>query len=263
MGCERPVVIPEINTDCTDKILLIEELTGVSCPNCPRGTQVVEEILELFPGKVVVIGVHGDFLSEPQTESKYDFRNGAAKEVEDFLKPWLGKPAASIDRFEFMDFSEGQVSLVVINQWLSKVEERCQTPQSVALSLSSEYDRASRTATITVTAEGVLPIFGELRLNVVITESHLIDFQDAGSQGIIPDYEHNHIMKDRLTELTGDFLISDFSVDQRVTKTYTYTLPKEANGEWQIENMEVVAFVTAGDQPRGPVLQAAQVHLDE
>ena len=70
-------------------------------------------------------------------------------------------------------------------------------------------------------------------------------------------------MKDRLTELTGDFLISDFSVDQRVTKTYTYTLPKEANGEWQIENMEVVAFVTAGDQPRGPVLQAAQVHLDE
>ena len=228
---ERPVIIPEINNECTDKVILIEELTGVSCPNCPRGTEVVEEIIELFPDKVVVIGVHGDFLSEPQPESLYDFRSSTAKEAEDFLKPWIGKPAASIDRFEFMDFNEGQVSLVVINQWLSRVEERCQTPQSVDLAITSDYNPANRIATITVTAEGVLPILGELRLNVVITESHLIDFQDAGAQGIIPDYEHNHIMKDRLTALTGDFLISDFSVGQRVSKTYSYMLPEQDSGE--------------------------------
>ena len=259
---ERPVVIPEINNDCTNKVILIEELTGVSCPNCPRGTEAVNEILDLFPGKVIVYGVHGDFLSEPQSDSKYDFRSTVAKETEDFLKPWLGKPAASIDRFEFIDFTEGEIAIVNLNQWLSRVEDRCQTPQSVDIILTSDFDADTREASISVTAVGVLPVVGELRVNLVITESHLIDVQDGGVLGIIPDYEHNHIMKDRLSALSGDFLISDFSVDQSVTKTYTYTLPAEDNGEWLVENMEVIAFVTEGGQQRGPVLHAAQVPLD-
>lgn len=262
---ERVVIIPEINNDCSDKVILVEELTGVSCPNCPRGTAVVEDILALFPEKVIVVGVHGDFLSEPRSDSKYDFRSESAKEVEDYLKPWIGKPAATVDRFEFIDFTEGEITIINTAQWLSRVEERCQTPQSVSIQIASSFDEDTREATINVTTTGVLPIVGELRLNMYITESHLIDPQDAGGlgQGIIPDYEHNHVLKDRLSELTGDFLITDLSIDQDISRTYTYQLPEEANGEWMLENMEVVAFVTEGNQQRGPVLHAAQAHLDE
>ncbi len=261
---ETMVMIPEISNECTEKVILVEELTGVSCPNCPKGTEVVEDILALFPGTVIVVGVHGDFLSEPKSDSKYDFRSEPAKAVEDFLKPWLGKPAATVDRFPFVDLPDGEITLINPNQWLSRVEQRCQTPQSLDIQIDSNYDEESRQATITVTTTGMVPIEGELRMNLFITESHLIDPQDAGGlgQGIISDYEHNHVLKDMLSELTGDFLVNNLSIDQSVTKTYTYEMPAESNGEWLLDNMEVVAFVTEGGQTRGPVLHAAITHMD-
>ncbi len=264
-GCtETMVVIPELTNECTEKVILIEELTGVSCPNCPKGTEAVDDILALFPGSVVVVGIHGDFLSEPKSDSKYDFRSEQAKAVEDFLKPWLGKPTATVDRFPFPDLPEGDISLINTSQWLSRVEQRCQTPQSLDIQIGTDYDEETRQATITVTTTGMVPLEGELRMNLFITESHLIDPQDAGGlgQGIIADYEHNHVLKDMLSELTGDFLVSDLSINQEVVKTYTYEMPAENNGEWLIENMEVVAFVTEGGQTRGPVLHAALAHLD-
>ena len=261
---ETMVMIPEISNECTEKVILVEELTGVSCPNCPKGTEAVEDILALFPGTVIVVGVHGDFLCEPKSDSKYDFRSEPAKAVEDFLQPWLGKPAATVDRFPFVDLPDGEIALINPNSWLSRVEQRCQTPQALDIQIDSNYDEESRQATITVTTTGMVPIEGELRMNLFITESHLIDPQDAGGlgQGIISDYEHNHVLKDMLSELTGDFLVNNLSIDQSVTKTYTYEMPAESNGEWLLDNMEVVAFITEGGQTRGPVLHAAITHMD-
>ena len=264
-SCEETIIeIPPISNECSDKVLLIEELSGVSCPNCPKGTTALNEILAIFPGKVVAYAIHGDFLAEPKSGSKYDFRTSEGAAQEQFLEPWRGKPAAAIDRFKFTQFDQdpdGTITSTRFDSWLSLVEDRCQTPQSLNLIIESDYDMESRTSTIVVTATGVLPLPGELRMNVVISESHLIDLQDAGPDGIIEDYEHNHIMKERLSELTGDFFINDLSIDQTISKTYSYTVPDEVAGEWIPENMEITAFVTEGGQQRGVVLQAAQEQL--
>lgn len=259
---EQMVTIPEFSDECTDKVILIEELTGVSCPNCPQGTSVLEEILALYPDKVVAYSIHGNFLSTPLSNSKYNFQSEQGVEMEEFLEPWLGKPAATVDRLVFVDLLENGVTNSNFREWLTMVERRCQTPKSMDIEIDSEFDPENRTANITITTTGALPTEGQLLMNVVVTESHLIDPQDAGPDGIIEDYEHNHVMKERLSQVTGDFLINDLSVDQQVSKSYTYTLPDELNGEWKAENMEVIAFVTLGGELRGPVLHAAQAHLE-
>ena len=48
-----------------DKVVLIEELTGVRCPNCPDGHQEVETILANNPGRVLAVAVHTPFLGQP------------------------------------------------------------------------------------------------------------------------------------------------------------------------------------------------------
>lgn len=263
LGCnEVPTSIPEISDECLDKVLLIEEMTGVSCSNCPKGTAVLNDILALYPNNVIAYAIHGSFLAEPLSESKYDFRYEKSVEMENYLGD-RSKPAAVIDRFPFDDLTNGNIKEISINNWINKVESRCQTPKSIDMTMTTDYDVGTRTVNITISTKGVRPIEAEIRMNVVITESHLIDPQDAGSQvGIISDYEHNHVMKDRLSNLTGDFLITGLSVDQEISKTYSYTVPEMINEEWNPDNMEVIAFVSEGGQNRGPVLQAVQEQLN-
>jgi len=262
-GCnEEPLAIPDLTDECSEKVLLIEELSGASCGNCPRATQLLKEITTLYPGKLIVYAIHGKEFSEPLAESKYDFRSAVGEELENHLRPWLGKPAAAVDRFLFTEILDDKITNHRTAQWLTMIETRCQTPKSIDLSVASTFDPETRIANISITTQGVLPIEGELRINVVITENHLIDAQDAGQDGVIVDYEHNHVFRDRITELTGDFLVKDLSVDQTSTKNFVYTVPDEANGEWKSGNMEVIAFVTEGDQQRGSVLQAAKTNLE-
>jgi len=100
-------------------------------------------------------------------------------------------------------------------------------------------------------------IGGEINVHVVITESHLIDPQKSQTQGIIKDFEHNHVFK---KSLTGGIQGKGRGEIYRYNESYT--LPDEVNGEWIAENMEVIAFVTATDRD-GEVQQAAQIHLVE
>lgn len=258
---EQMVVIPEFSDQCTDKVILIEELSGASCPNCPRATGLLNEISAQYPGKLVIYAIHGDNNAEPLSNSKYDFRSPVGEEQEDFLAPWIGKPSASVDRILYEDLDDMRITSHRINQWLTMIERRCQTPKSVELSVESSFDPDKRVASIEVTVTGVLQVEGELRMNVVIAESKLVDPQDAGIEGIIDDYEHNHVFRDRLSELTGDVFASDLSVGQSFTRSYTYTVPDQHNGEWNADNMEVIGFVTEGGQERGPVLQAAKTDL--
>jgi len=259
---EQMVIIPEFVDECSDKVILIEELTGVSCPNCPRGAAVLQEILDLYPGKVVAYSVHGDFLAEPKSNSKFDFRSVQGKEIEDFLRPWRGKPAATVDRMPFPDLLETGFTNDNINEWLTMVENRCRTPKTLDVQITSDYDETTRIANIAITTTGVIPTEQQLLLNVVITESHIIDVQDAGSDGIIEEYEHNHAMRAKLSQLRGDALTNQLDIDQSITRNYTYTVPDDSNGEYIAENMEVVAYITEGGQDKGPVVQAAQAHLD-
>lgn len=262
---EQPVVIPMggggpgDTTQTVQKVVLIEELTGVSCPNCPAGTAALEAILTVFGDKVVSNAIHGSFLAQPNSLSQYDFRNDDAADLENFLAPFLGKPAAVIDRVHF----DGEDFMTVdnIGRWQSLVSQRLQEPATVMLEISSDYNETSRTASITVECTGLEEIEGNIKLSVVVNESHIMDSQSDQTE-IIPVYEHNHVMRDMLTAVQGD-IISTMGIEEgeTISRTYTYTVPDEVNGEWIADNMEVVAYVVASMRDN-EVQQAAATHLN-
>lgn len=250
LNIEDPV-IPE-----SDRVVLIEELTGASCPNCPKGSAAIEFILSQFPGKVAVVGIHGDFLSQPiKDKSKYDFRNQKAKDLENWLKPWYGKPAATTNRILTEDPQE-PYAISSPDLWYAEVAKELQKPHQMNILLAVDYDENKRTIDLDVSVIPLVDLAGNYNISVYLTESDIIDAQSNGSE-YVEDYEHKHVLMDMMTNATGDSFGTNLKANDVIKKKFpTYTLPVR-EGLFNPEKMEVVVMVSKSDVGVRDVVQAA------
>jgi len=255
------VVIPVFDPPVTGKVVLVEELTGVSCPNCPAGSARLEGMLQTFPDNLVVVGIHGGFLAEPLSISKYDLRSDAGVHLDQFLKEYLGKPSAYFNRIKYEEW--GQVwGNPVPDQWQSYVEGELDRPQVLEISIGKSYNEETRVLEVTVGAVALEDLEGEFKLTIMLTESGIIDAQDDTDK-VIEEYEHNHVLRDIITNFEGDAFANNLEKDVAVTKKYTYTIPSDEEGLWDDNHLEVVAFVANTEGESEEVLQVTHTHLKD
>jgi hypothetical protein len=247
---ETPVEIPDRIIVETGRAVLLEELTGVRCPNCPRGAAAIEQILELYKNQVFAIGIHGDFLTTPLSQSSFDFRNDFARQLENFHKPFLGKPSGIINRILFDD--QDFAAIPIPDLWLSYVESELQKSQELSIVLNTSYNNVSRILNVGVSVGSLINENSEFRISVFLTEGGMIDYQETLGD-IIPDFEHNHVLRHMLTRFDGDALQAGLSEGEVINRTYSYEIPEE----FIAENMEVVVAVHRAEPNNKTVLQAA------
>ncbi len=252
---EKTVIIPPFEAPVSDRVILLEELTGVSCQNCPKGAATAQGLAtSVFPGQVVVVAVHGGFLSDPLSQSQFDFRNDDAEELEDYLKPWLGKPAATINRIQFD--TESNFGIDDPDKWQGYVADVLERPHVMELQLASEFNENTRELTVNVGAIPLEDMTGNFRVTVMLTEGGIIDAQLDGAV-IIDDYEHNHVLRDIITEVEGTSLATSLTKNEVLNRTYTSIV----DPSWDVDHMYVVAAVANVDGGK-EVLQAAEIHLN-
>ena len=254
LNIEDPV-IPD-----SGRIVLIEELTGASCPNCPKGSAALENIIAKYPGKVAVVGIHGQFLAEPiKDKSKYDFRNEKAKELENWFKPWYGKPAATINRILTEDDAE-PYAISSPDLWLAEVEKELLKPHQMNILLAVDYNESNRTIDLDVTVIPLVDLVGNYNISVYLTESDIIDAQSNGAV-YVDDYKHKHVLMDMMTNATGDSFGSNLRANEVIKKKYpTYTLTVK-EGLHKPENMEVIVMVSKSNPGERDVIQAAHAKV--
>jgi hypothetical protein len=260
LSCDEismPIEDPEIPV--SDRIVLIEELTGASCTNCPKGTAAIESIVKKFPGQVLVVGIHGELLSQPNAKSKFDFRNPKAKDLENWFRPWLGKPSATINRI----YDEEDMTYMGANPelWQSAVENELLKPQEMNILLKSTYDAASRKVNLDVTAIPLVDLAGTHKITVYVLESDIIDAQSNGSI-ISEGYEFNHVLMDMMTPHDGEVLASNLVKETLYKKSYTYTIPTKT-GLLDPKRMSIIVMVNKDEGKDHHVIQASEVHVIE
>jgi hypothetical protein len=255
---EKEIKLPEFELTDSERVVLLEELTGVRCPNCPSGGAKIEELLDLYHGKLIVMAVHGEFDAEPLAESAYDFRSEEAKELEHYLSPFWGKPAAAINR---IPDNNGNIGIIGIDTWGGFIEAEFQKAHHIELFVETEFNQENRKLTIHVNTLPLVDLEGNFNISVAITESHIIDAQ-LNQSTIIPDYEHNHVFRKMLTDVKGDLLTTSLVKNELIEKSYEYTLPEDPN-LWVPENCHVVAFISKVEGESKDVLQAAQANVVE
>ena len=254
---ETPVILPEFVSTETGKVILIDELTGVDCIGCPAGSAKLQSLIDRYNGNVIGVSIHGEFQATPHSTSKYDFRSETANKLENYLKPYSGKPAATINRIQqdgYMDFA-----LIYVDLWSQFVDAELLKPQTAAIEISNTYNPETRELNVSVEIEPWVDLSGDNRISVMLTESHIIDTQKNQTE-IILDYEHNHMLRTMLTAFDGDGLQSNLPAYEKVIKNFSYILP-EQDGLWVPENMEIIAFISTVTPSSKEIHQAAQVHL--
>ncbi len=264
ISCKEVLVpVPEQGETISPRVVLLEELTGVSCPNCPTGTEKIKELKNTYGDNLVVVAIHGDFLSWPTPESKYDFRFPEAKQLENYLKPWLGKPAASVNRIQHV---EDELSVSNPQLWNGYVKDELESEHRVNLDLDLEYNEDTREVSIKAI---VLPVsdFGleeEVRMTVMVLESEIEDAQEDPTS-IIEEYTHDHVLRDFATDWNGKPLNVELFDNVEKTFTYSYTIPMPEEGEtlWNPAHMEIVAFLHSNINGEKTVFQAAEAKIIE
>jgi hypothetical protein len=253
---EIPLIISDPEIPESERVVLLEELTGASCPNCPKGSAAVQSIVNKFPDRVIAIGIHGDFLAQPTSKSKYDFRNPKAKDLEKWFQPWFGKPSASVNRI----LDDGFLMIDVPELWQAAVESELQKPHQLNIILKSTYNPSDRSVKVDVAAIPLEDITGIFNISIYLVESGIVDGQSNGSL-IEENYIHNHVLRDMLTKHDGDALKTDLVKNEIISRTYSYTLPSTPVGVWKPENMNVVAMISRNSVNNKSIVQAAEVHL--
>ncbi len=258
---EKMVVIPEYDPPITEKVILIEELTGVICSQCPAGSAALEKIIEQNQGKVIGVGIHGALLSDPINDDSKDLRNQVAIDIENSFD-FLGKPAAIINRVRFSD--QSFIGINSPSTWADYVTQEFLRDAELLVTPIIAYDEDTRTIQLEVIAKALTDLEGTYNISVMLTQSQIVTPQYYPDH---TDYEyvHNHVLRDMLTGTFGDPAFTQLSFDGVKSFNYTYTLPEDdgVTPDWVAEDLEIIAFISNVDTEDSRVIQASTNHVIE
>ena len=263
LSCQEKMVPITIIQPEGDRVVVLEEFSGGSCVPCANAHAEIDNLLAVFPDNLVVISMH-TFVGgqgNPVAGSQYDFRNEEAHEILAYLGFPQGIPSGIVDRKLF----DGETGLQLgLPSWSGKIANEVLEQPRISVYVENEYDEDTRNLQINVNLLPLENLEGDLRLTVVITESGIINKQ-ATPDGVVDDYEHNHIFRDAISSVEGDGLGNLTAQDNKLI-SYNYTLPEaDGSGPWIPENCEVIAFVSFSGQGGNPkdILQGAHAKLME
>lgn len=254
---EEPFPIPELSVG--SRRVLVEELTGVACTNCPDGAKELQSLQNSF-GKenLIIVSLHSaGFFSNPLPDSEFDFRNPNVDALVSFLGVAEGYPTSAINRY----FKPGNQT-IYLNQpnWAGTVQEEFEKDFGLGLFATTTYDSTSRVLNIKVNIapEETQPADVEKRLTILIAQDSIVDAQiDKGVK--ILNYMHRHVVRDVVTKSDGDVITEALPAGALVTKTYSYTIP----ADWVAKKCSIIAYVHHAGNPDKEILQSVEVKVIE
>jgi hypothetical protein len=258
---EKCIDIPPPPPPPENKVILIEEITGVSCPNCPAGAATIADFKATYPDNVVSVAYHSPpNFTEVRPTSIYDFKRDEAADIQSAVGGAFGKPSAAFNR---QVASNNFVWNGVINSWAAAAQVELDKPATFLLDIENTYNEGTRALTCTVVGTPLASSEDNYFIHVMILENDIIDAQLDQATDIL-DYEHDHVFHKLLTNsVNGEAFSSGVTEGTEISKTYNFILPVESDTEpvpWIPENCEIIAFITNGD---GVVEQAAEAHVTE
>ena len=228
---ESPVATAEL------KNVVIEEFTGVRCPNCPQGHVTIAAIKAANPGRVVSVSLHPiNSLGRPYNGvSTQDFQNTKAQVLFDYLGQIGLEPAAGLDRTKF----SGQSAILLDrNTWTSYATQQISQPTPVNLSLQTSFDSANFELRVVAELHYTQNVTEQSKITLLLTESNIITAQLNGSV-VDTFYNHKDVMRDFITNTDGDLITQTTEAGRVIRKVYRKVL----DAAWKPENMHLVGYV--------------------
>jgi hypothetical protein len=249
-----------------DRVVLIEEFTGVTCPTCPPGHKVIDAMETANPGRLAVMGIQlfGNAQTQPYDhDGKKTINDNRTLDGTDLGNGIYGTtssiPVAAFDRFP-----QNGVIRPIRTQWVSYLPSRLAAATKANLSVTSSFDAGSKTATIKVHIAYTQDVARTQMLTLALVENDVVDAQELPTGDTAPvalNYVHQHVFRDAITAPTGSPILTNLNNKPAglvYERTIKYTIP---NTVLNPDNCRIIAFVSNSDGADIEVQQAAEIHL--
>lgn len=252
----------------TPRIVLVEEFTGVTCPNCPPGQKALADLEVAHPDRLAVISMEiiGQAQTKPVDEHGVKTINDNRTQKGTDLSAGIygannSIPIAGIDR---TPVSGTTALLLGRNSWAAHIDTRLAVPAPANIAMTSSYDAGARKVTLKVHVAYTSDVPLNQKLTVALIESGIIDAQllpVGDTAHAAQNYVHNHVLRDILTAPVGTAILGDKTTKaagQVYERTFVYDLPPNVLNP---DNCAFVAFVANDNGADRGIVQAAEVKL--
>lgn len=249
-----------------DRIVLIEEFTGVTCPTCPPGHKVLATMETTYPDRLAIMGIQlfGNAQTRPYNhdgkQSKNDNRSQEGTDMSNAIYGTTSSiPVAGFDRVP-----QNGVIRPIRTLWSSYLPPRIAAPTKANLTVTSNFDAGSNTATIKVHLAYTQPVANHQILTMALVENDVVDAQELPAGDTAPvalNYVHQHVLRDIITASAGNPILTTYATKPAglvYERTFKYTLP---NTVLNPDNCHIVTYVSNSDGSDLEVQQASEVHL--
>lgn len=219
------------------RAVLIEDLTGQRCINCPTGTDIITGIIKTYgENNVIAVGIHCGPLGFAGNSKRVGLKTDTGDE---YYTHWangtnLGQPSAIFNR------KKGKGPIDNLNNWAAEVGLIISEKANLSVNIANAYDAKTRKLTTKVGAFGVNgTVSGKLQVWIVEDGIKAMQLMPDGSAN--QEYIHNHVFRAAVNGTWGE----DITVKEGETTSndYSYVLPET----WNADNISVVAFVYNGN----------------
>ncbi|MHA3786874.1 Omp28-related outer membrane protein [Flavobacterium hauense] len=216
------------------KRMLIEDYTGTWCGWCPRVAHAID-LVHNQTEDAIAVAIHGPGATPSETGYDPYTYNTKAFEKEAGLAP--GYPKGYLNRNIQWEFPEPDN----VNQAIALTQG-----ENPKLGVAMTSAIANGTITMDVNVMFGKDFGNKLKLVVYVLENGLIYEQHNYTSyydgvDLLEDYEHNHVLREVLTPMTGEAISADQTkIGNTFTRTFSVAVPANiANAA----NVEFVAFV--------------------
>ena len=257
-GCDQdPIAYERIQNLSGERNVLVEEFTGVRCPNCPTGTKQLNAIRSANDDRVIVVSIHAGFFAFPYEDISSNFNTEEGDFLLDQFGEPLGYPSAVINREFDNENNSYQLSA---RRWDAKINNDLSVDPQVDISIQTNL--LDRLLTVETAVVGIESLDETLHLHLLIVEDSIVAPQadeNNPSSDVTEDYVHNHVLRSFLTNVSGELIGSSLDIGQRLSKTHQFDIPTH-DSLWDIDQLTIIGFVTSAAD--GEVLQAVEKHVN-
>ena len=226
---DRLIAVDDVHTDTPIdtlktgiKNVLLEDFTGQRCSNCPTGTEVIEQLQEIYGERLIAVGIHGGPLGFKGTATVL----GLATDVGDeYYSHWQleYQPVGLVDRHGAVNYTE----------WAKAVRDEMALTSDVKMEVQAIFDGSK--IDITVMEEAYNDYTGMLQ--VWLLEDGITAIQTMPDGTNNRNYVHNHVLR---TPVNGDWgKAITIGKGEQDLQNYQQAVDEA----WNAANLSVVAFV--------------------
>jgi hypothetical protein len=236
-----------------DKRVLVEDLSGVRCVNCPDANATAKAILAKNPEKVVVLTLFPISLKIYTTpyEGEDTLANEDAENImTQIMQTPTGLPSGAVDRKKYI----GEASITMSEKkWEKYVNDQQLLKAKANLTLGVVGEEASRKITANVKVVFTEAYTTPVYLTLMIVEDE-IESKQLTRAGEVETYIHHHVLRKCVTPYNGLQLAASVEKVRVFEKGFEITIPEKYN----FKNCSIVALINQNDPDNKEIIQAIE-----